>query len=667
MDKEIALKILRELHDKALFSERTALETFIPELKESEDERIRKELIHLFQSDTPQQFGEFTNEQFIAWLEKQKMTDEEIIFRPVVGTDIRIAAKQALEKIDIGKKVVLAFNGAYIPVNGKTVGEIDSEYDAWLEKQSEKLPAGFYYVNSDGKKFYSDTFKYKDVTLHVEKQDEQKAINDTDEDMVEPKFKVGDTIIKKHNSDINKFGQFTITDITGGKYWYNDRIICDISEQYEWELVEQKPTNEIEPKFKIGDFIVNDYCFGKVIEITNDAYLLDTGQGIPFSCEHNAHLWTIQDAKDGDVLVYGADEKPFIFKDLLDPNHPNCPVAYCGIDMEGYFYVSSGNRWTDDKDNIHPATKEQCDLLFQKMKEDGYEWDNMNKELNKIEQKITDKVGPKFKIGDWIACEELNTAKIVNINIDRYEVKFIDGNKSFPHIDYIDRNFHLWTIQDAKDGDVLQLGEVTAIFKEYIGNENCRCYCSVCNEEFEISVENGEDNIYGCTNTTPATKKQRDLLFQKMKEEGYVWNTEKKELSLVKLKAGQVLKHDNLSVLCLGGRNAVKCNGESFVIQYPDEWIEVYGEEYDKFFTQLQSSGYYYDFLHNQVKENCSTLWVARDFDGALAVFTNKPVLTKSKNRWVDLTDKNDFFNVLPEYYYPKVTFENSPLQLFHL
>ena len=44
---------------------------------------------------------------------------------------------------------------------------------AWLEKQGEKLPVGFYYVNSEGKKFYSDTFKYGDVTLHVEKQGEQ--------------------------------------------------------------------------------------------------------------------------------------------------------------------------------------------------------------------------------------------------------------------------------------------------------------------------------------------------------------------------------------------------------------------------------------------------------------------------------------------------------------
>ena len=34
-------------------------------------------------------------------------------------------------------------------------------------------------------------------------------------------------------------------------------------------------------------------------------------------------------------------------------------------------------------DEVTPATKEQCDLLFAKMKEAGYEWDNDKKELMK--------------------------------------------------------------------------------------------------------------------------------------------------------------------------------------------------------------------------------------------------------------------------------------------
>jgi len=114
---------------------------FFPELKESEDEKIRKRILLSLEKDLIATKNSGCNtkdlEECIAWLEKQKVTDEEIIFRPVVGTDIRIAAKQALEKIGVGKKVVLAFNGAYIPVNGKTVGEIDSEYDAWLKKQSD--------------------------------------------------------------------------------------------------------------------------------------------------------------------------------------------------------------------------------------------------------------------------------------------------------------------------------------------------------------------------------------------------------------------------------------------------------------------------------------------------------------------------------------------------
>ena len=79
MDKETALKILRELHDKALFSERTALETFIPELKESEDERIKKSLIE-FVKQSSEVLDKQNQNNMIDWLEKQgeqkPMTEE---------------------------------------------------------------------------------------------------------------------------------------------------------------------------------------------------------------------------------------------------------------------------------------------------------------------------------------------------------------------------------------------------------------------------------------------------------------------------------------------------------------------------------------------------------------------------------------------------------------
>lgn len=70
MTKETAMKILKELHDKSLFAERTALETIIPELKKSEDERIKRFLIQMAQN------GHGGSKEWwdkcVAWLEKQK-------------------------------------------------------------------------------------------------------------------------------------------------------------------------------------------------------------------------------------------------------------------------------------------------------------------------------------------------------------------------------------------------------------------------------------------------------------------------------------------------------------------------------------------------------------------------------------------------------------------
>lgn len=97
----------------------------------------------------------------------------------------------------------------------------------------------------------------------------------------------------------------------------------------------------------------------------------------------------------------------------------------------------------------------------------------------------------------------------------------------------VTNNVVFWTIEDAKDGDVIHLGTVTAIFKKvYIGQEKCICYCSFCKDgDFEIPIENGEDNVYGCYNATPATKEQRDSFMKVMNDAGYEWDIEKKELN----------------------------------------------------------------------------------------------------------------------------------------
>ena len=153
---------------------------------------------------------------------------------------------------------------------------------------------------------------------------------------------------------------------------------------------ERKSVDKVEPKFKVGDFIVNDYCKGKVIELTDDSYLLDTGQGIPFSYEHNAHLWTIQDAKDGDVLFGSEWGVILMFRGIGNTEWDDVIDYHCYYDChrECFIVQEDVEYWGNTKNNqLKPATKEQRDLLFQKMKEAGYEWDDEKKELNKIEPK----------------------------------------------------------------------------------------------------------------------------------------------------------------------------------------------------------------------------------------------------------------------------------------
>ena len=176
-----------------------------------------------------------------------------------------------------------------------------------------------------------------------------------------------------------------------GLYWFINSIISDVVKD---KIITPQVANEVEPKFKVGDWIANDYCVGKIIALTDDAYLLDSGQGIPFSCEHNAHRWTIEDAKDGDVLHSTGfhNDCIFIFNGLdnwkFDEPNGDRAVAtgYCCLSISAD-KMEFGMQGPDcvEVNTVKPATKIQCDLLFRKIKEAGYEWDAEKKELKEIE------------------------------------------------------------------------------------------------------------------------------------------------------------------------------------------------------------------------------------------------------------------------------------------
>ena len=78
---------------------------------------------------------------------------------------------------------------------------------------------------------------------------------------------------------------------------------------------------------------------------------------------------------------------------------------------------------------IKPATKEQRDLLFQKMHKDGYEWDAEKKELKKIENASDNE---NQKLGEFISelskqFPEVSFAKLSRIAVR--VAKWVERNK----------------------------------------------------------------------------------------------------------------------------------------------------------------------------------------------------------------------------------------------
>lgn len=159
---------------------------------------------------------------------------------------------------------------------------------------------------------------------------------------------------------------------------------------------------DVKPKFKVGDWIVFNGLVLFIKEVVQGYYRTISVGGIPNSYDWDidnvARLWTIQDAKDGDVLVCNIN-KAEIGGDIEKlPNiTPTICVyqnvvkdkdnihTYCSLYNGSYLVLSNSIYYNTFVYNIQPATKEQRDLLFTKMKETDYEWDEENKELKKIE------------------------------------------------------------------------------------------------------------------------------------------------------------------------------------------------------------------------------------------------------------------------------------------
>ena len=148
-------------------------------------------------------------------------------------------------------------------------------------------------------------------------------------------------------------------------------------------------------------------------------------------------------------------------------------------------------------------------------------------------QNIADKIKPKFHEGDWIV-QGCNILKIRCVGNEYYCFETVGGYVDDMLVSEIDSLYHLWTIQDAKDGDVLVNGSNIFIF-HFINGTRLMGYCHINTDDGRFYDDLGKNECFCLIDAivTPATKEQRDLLFQKMHEAGYTFDFEKKELKKI--------------------------------------------------------------------------------------------------------------------------------------
>ena len=263
------------------------LEELFPELKESDDERIRKEILDYIDKSTG-------CKRWVAWLEKQ---------------------------------------GELVEINPS---EFDSQLNKLL-KQFETLPKeelinslNFYLnvVQNNG------TYKEK---KQCEKPQGKSAVDAINEEKVD-----------------------------------NQNCV--------------KPSIKDEPKFKIGDWCIDneDGTIFQIVKVLDKTYRYRTNEGKEYSCSHyslelDARLWTISDAKGGDILVDEDDNIGIYYRKVDDVDWHS--YVYLGRDIYfrggGYHIIK----------NTKPATKEQCDTLMKAMADAGYTFDFEKKVLKNIDKK----------------------------------------------------------------------------------------------------------------------------------------------------------------------------------------------------------------------------------------------------------------------------------------
>lgn len=141
-----------------------------------------------------------------------------------------------------------------------------------------------------------------------------------------------------------------------------------------------------EPLFNAGDWVVYDGLVTQIVRVDVDGYVNSEQGFIPKDREDCMRLWNIEDAKSSDVLYTPKGrgvEGIFIvddWKKVEDIGRTLCSDIGYRVDDDEIIAGGLGAIWWKGViDPFYPATKEQRDLLFEKIREKGFEYDSKKK------------------------------------------------------------------------------------------------------------------------------------------------------------------------------------------------------------------------------------------------------------------------------------------------
>ena len=130
------------------------------------DEQLKRALIALLNSDLIKVAGnKFTKQDLIDWVEKQKPTE---------NSDFKVRLADYMQKAS-------QKDGRYVLSSESILKMAEEELlKRGVVQKPAELPAGFYYVDEDGKKYYSKEFRAGAMRFMV--PDEQKQTERIEED-----------------------------------------------------------------------------------------------------------------------------------------------------------------------------------------------------------------------------------------------------------------------------------------------------------------------------------------------------------------------------------------------------------------------------------------------------------------------------------------------------